>query len=253
MQTSSDPFRAFVTLVLAVLLMVLVGWLLVIGKAILLPIFTAVISVYILVSASDWLGRKPVIRVLPEWSRRVLVLAAFLCFVLFLAAVIVRSAQQVIDRAPGYQQNLVHITMRFLSLFGIEREPNWQALARQITEEVNLQKLAVFGLGSFGSLVSVIVMVAVYASFLMGERNGFARKISAAMPGESAAETQRMVREINRSIGDYLTVKTLVNVILAARSYGVLKIFQADFAVFWAILMADDVSGFDIEKHETIS
>lgn len=57
-----DPLRAFVALVLSVLLVVMVGWLLVIGKSLLLPIFIAVISVYILVNASEWLGQVPITR-----------------------------------------------------------------------------------------------------------------------------------------------------------------------------------------------
>ena len=40
---------------------VLIGFLLIVGKSILLPIFVAVISVYILTTASDWLGRQPVV------------------------------------------------------------------------------------------------------------------------------------------------------------------------------------------------
>lgn len=237
MKTASDPFRAFVALVLSVLLIVLVGYLLVIGKSILLPIFIAVISVYVLVAASETLGRVPILGRWPGWVRRLLVLLAFLAIVFALASVVIGTAQQVIDRSPFYQQNLESLVLKVLAWLGIEREPNWQALAQQVTQQVNMQKIAMFGLGSVSSLLGVATMVAVYAAFLMGERNGFAHKIATALPGDSASQTQTIVRDINQSIGDYLAVKTLVNVILAAMSYAVLWVFGVDFALFWAILI----------------
>ena len=36
-----------------------------------------------------------------------------------------------------------------------------------------------------------------------------------ALPDDSAAQTKRMVADINRRIGDYLAVKTGINIILA--------------------------------------
>lgn len=63
----------FQNLVYATLFVILIGFILVIGKLLLLPIFVAIISVYVLVSASDWLGKQPFFRHAPAWTRRVLV------------------------------------------------------------------------------------------------------------------------------------------------------------------------------------
>ena len=50
----------FATFYRAVVLAILTGWLLVIGKGLILPIFAAVISVYVLTTAADAMGRLPV-------------------------------------------------------------------------------------------------------------------------------------------------------------------------------------------------
>lgn len=163
-----DPLRAFVALVLSVLLVVMVGWLLVIGKSLLLPIFIAVISVYVLVSASDRLGTLPVTRHFPEWARRIVVMAIFVLIIGALGLVMVGTVEQVMQRIPAYQDNLNALTQKVLGMFGITKAPNWQVIWDQISQRINLQRLAAFGLGSISSLLGVIFMVVVYASFLMG-------------------------------------------------------------------------------------
>lgn len=237
MTLQPDRWRAFVALVLAVQLVIMTGWLLVIGKNLLLPIFIAVISVYVLVTASDRLGQLPVTRRLPGWARHLIVLVAFFLAVMGLVGVIIGTAEQVIARLPAYQQNLQAVAQTLLGQVGMRDLPNWDGLMTRLTDAVRLQKLAAWGLGSVGSLGGVMFMAIVYASFLMAERAGFAHKVAVALPGDGARQSHDIVRSINRAIGDYLAVKTLVNVILAALSYAVLWVLGVDFALFWAILI----------------
>ena len=65
-----DPLRGLLGVVLGLALVALVGMFLVIGKSLILPIVVAVISVYVLIAASDAVGRLPGCRHLPEWLRR---------------------------------------------------------------------------------------------------------------------------------------------------------------------------------------
>ncbi|WP_295805578.1 AI-2E family transporter [uncultured Nitratireductor sp.] len=232
-----DPLRAFATLVLAVVLAVMIGWLLVVGRAVLMPIFIAVISVYVLLTASEALGRVPVIGFLPEWVRRGLVLALFVLALIMLASVMVGTAEQVVARLPVYQKNLTTMLTDILSRFDIQEIPNLTTLIETLWGRINLQRLAAVGLGSVGSLAGIIFMAVVYSIFLMAERGGFARKIAAALPRERASQTHTIVRDINRSIGEYLAVKTLVNIMLGMLSFVVLTFFGVDFALFWAVLI----------------
>lgn len=84
------------TLVNAALLVVLGGFLLVVGKPVLLPILAAVIVVYVLVSASEALGRLPGVGRLPASLRRALVLLSFAVALFVLTGVVVGTIGQVL-------------------------------------------------------------------------------------------------------------------------------------------------------------
>ena len=84
-----DPLRGLLGVVLGLALVALVGMFLVIGKSLILPIVVAVISVYVLIAASDAVGRLPGCRHLPEWLRRAIVLVLFLLAMMWLGGVMV--------------------------------------------------------------------------------------------------------------------------------------------------------------------
>lgn len=225
------------TLVLSLLLIVLTGWLLKIGQGLLLPIFLALISVYVLVAASDWLGKLPGIGKMPEWGRRALVLLGFIGMIAALTGIVISTVEQIIQTAPTYQSNLDKLVTQVTTWLGMEASPNWQSIRAATVGKVNVQSLVTMVAGSVSSLAGIAIMVVIYAMFLLGERNGFAHKLSVALPGSSAAQTSRMIAEINRKIGDYLGVKTLVNVILGVLSFLIMWLLDVDYALFWAVII----------------
>lgn len=234
----ADPLRGLLTVVLGLALVALIGLFLVIGKALLLPIVVAVISVYVLIAASDAVGRLPGCRRLPEWLRRALVLAAFLLAVMWLGGVMVATAEQIRPRLPDYQKNVSGLVAQLTALAGIKGDPDWHRLWSDTFGTLRVQQVAGMLLGSISAAAGLIFMVVVYAVFLMGERNGFAHKVAVALPGESGIRASRIIMQTNRAISDYLAVKTLINAILGLLSYAVLWAFGVDFALFWAILIA---------------
>lgn len=223
------------TLVLTLLLVVLLGFLLQIGQKILLPIFAAVISMYVLITLSDWLGRLPIVGRTPEWLRRLLVLAAFVGVVAGLASIVITTGEKMVATAPMYQANLERMVASVTAFFGISQDPDWQAIRDATIGRVSMQSLFGSILGSVGSMAGMVVLVVVYALFLTSERGRFASKLAIALPGDSATQTKQMVSDINRRIGDYLAVKTLVNIILALISLAILWLCGVDYALFWAV------------------
>ncbi len=66
-----------------------------------------------------------------------------------------------------------------------------------------------------------------------------ARKVMIAMGDEDVGErTIQLLSRINERIGQYLFVKTVVNIILGALSFIILLFFGIEFALFWAVLIA---------------
>ncbi len=234
----TDPLRVLLGLVLALFLAVLVGHILVVGQALILPIVIAVIVVYILVTASQWIARQPGGRMLPDWLRQVLVIAAFTLMMALLAGVVASTASQLALRVPVYHANLTALVHDASAALGRQVAPDLAAGWSSLTTGLSLDALALHVLGSFASFGGVLFMVVIYAGFLIGERSGFSAKLAAALPGEGASRTARLVAEINGTIGNYLAIKTLINAILGLMSFVILRAFGVDFAIFWAVLIA---------------
>ncbi len=230
--------RPLQPLVFSLLLIILTGWLLKIGQSVLIPILTSLIAVYVLVRAAEGLGRLPLIGRLPEWTRRLLVMSGFVVIAFILGGIVVSTAEQVIAAVPRYQANLEHLLAQAADWLDLDQLPNWQTIQSMTIEQINVQALLTSTLGSLGSGFGVVVLVAVYMVFLLSERNSFSRKLSVAMPGESASQTQELIRDINQQIGNYLAFKTLINVLLGLMTWLVMWLFGVDFALFWALILA---------------
>ena len=140
--------------------------------------------------------------------------------------------------APRYQENLEALLARASDALGLDQQPSWQSIRAATVGKKHLQPLLAGLLGSVGALLGTTTMIAIYMAFLLGERGHFARKLAVALPGQSAENTARIIRDINGKIGNYLATKTLINIILGLVSYVVLWMFGVDFALFWALLIA---------------
>lgn len=224
-------------MVFSLLLVVLIGWLLKIGQSVLLPIFMALISVYVLVEMAKWLRRVPVIGRAPEWVRRLIVLLGFVGTMAILTAIVISTAQDIMNTAPTYQGNLVRLVSQVANWAGVDTIPDWPTIRAATLDKINLQMLLGVVLNSVGSLAGVVTMIVIYALFLLGERGGFARKLSVAFSSNGAEQTSKMIDDINQKIGDYLAVKTLVNIILAGISWAIMWLCDVDYALFWALVI----------------
>lgn len=227
----------FQNFVLAVFLAFMVGYLLYIGRDVLLPILVSVLCVYVITSANEQLRRLPLIERLPEWAVSIILFLLFVYVFIALGGMFYTTTEQLFAQLPTYQNNLTTMVENLMRSFHVDNVPDWAVLWQNMVAKIDLQALATAALGSLGSFGSVLFLIIIYTMFMMAERKVFAHKISVAMPGESAAQTQHLIGRINSSIRNYLSAKTLVNVILAAISFVILFVFGVDFAVFWAIMI----------------
>lgn len=226
-------------LVLALILVMLLGTLLLIGRSILIPIFTAVISVYVMTSASEALGRVPVLARLPDVLLRGLVLAAFILALIVLAVVVAATVREIAVVLPSYQANLERLVERVADRFNLETQVLWDEIRAVTLARVDLEYIVLSVLGGFTSIGFTVFLVMIYAGFLMSERGAFPAKIATALPDRQSAERlTRVLGDINTEISRYLAIKTLINVILGVMSFAIMTVMGVDFALFWAISIA---------------
>lgn len=220
-------------------LVLMIGWVLWIGKAVLTPVLFGVIALYILSAASDALGRMPVLRRVPPWALRALVVVGFLLAAGWLIGLTVASFARVVAALPGYEDNLDRLVSRVAFLAGISGEPTWAALRSVTLDRFDATRLIAPITGSLTGIGGVVFLTVLYASFILAERVRFGAKLARAT--SDPARAQRMLSlmgRVNDRIGRYLLTKTLINVILGVASYAILVLIGIEFAAFWAVLIA---------------
>ena len=122
--------------------------------------------------------------------------------------------------------------------WGSKSLPSWEDIRAATIAKLDLREMLAGILGSVTSVASGIFLVVVYAFFLGAERRSLADKLAAAFPRGDQERTARLIHDINSRIGDYLAIRTLINVILGVVSYLIMLFMGLDFAVFWAVLIA---------------
>jgi AI-2 transport protein TqsA len=231
------PNAPFLNLVLAFALVVMVGWLLIVGKAVILPIVLAIIAVYILTTAANALGRVPGVRRLPSVLLHGLVLLIFTLAVVALALIVAVTMNDLVAAMPRYQQNLEGLAVKLATIGGIEN-PTWDDILEVTVGKLNLQAILLRVLGGVSSLGLTLFVVVVYSGFIIVERRRFEAKLALAFPkGDQAALMGNILRDVNSKIGDYLAIKTGINIVLGGLSFVILWGMGVDFALFWAVVI----------------
>lgn len=235
----NEPTSRLRNVVYSSVLLLIGGWLLVMGKKILIPVVAGAAVVYVFVGLTHTLRRLSLRgQMLPLRLCYVLALACIGLALTFIFYLVAANFEQILLRAPAYQQALLVGIQKLAVLIGIENEPTWTTLRQDFFAQINLQSLLGSMVISVSSLLWAIVVVMLYATFLLVEMRSFAAKVDAIMGSESGAERVRqMGRRINGRIGAYLSLKAILSVLLAGLSWAIMAHYGLEFAPFWAVLI----------------
>ncbi|RRD46179.1 AI-2E family transporter [Tessaracoccus sp. OH4464_COT-324] len=231
--------NTLLNITLGTFLAVLLGWLLYLGQNLLIPIVIALLFAYLLFAVDELMGRAPVVRHLPLWLRRVVLVLAAIAVLSALAALITVTVQELVARAPHYQVNLERLIGEVARMVGFERVPDWETIRQQVVGRINIQAWLTSAAGQIGSIGGVLFLIIIYIAFLLSERDEFVEKLDAAFPEpEKARRIKQVIGAINERVGQYLATKTLVNALLGLASYVIMLAFGLDNAAFWALVIA---------------
>lgn len=215
------------------------GWVLHVGRPVLVPAVLGALIVYIVVGLADALRRLPGLGpALPAQLRYLISFAAIGLIGVLFAYLVMTNKERALALAPQYQQSLLAAIQRVAVHFGFETEPSWATLRQELLARIDLQRMLGSLLASVGSIVVTFVVVCLYATFLLLERRSLDTKLANLSDDPArVARIRRVVEAINRRIGSYLALKTLLSLLLAAASYVVMRLFGLEFAALWAVLI----------------
>lgn len=222
------------------ILAVLAGWVLYVGKDVFVPVAFGIVVVYIVSGLAHLLSRIPFLAsVLTTRVRYVLSVLAIAAALAIIASLVIGSIGRFVEHSAQYQAAVVGLIQNVGSRFGIETEPTWTSLREYVLQRIGVSQL----LGSTASLIvsiaSSVILVFLYAAFLLVEQSAFFGKIDRLSSDPvGALRIRRIISSINARIGRYLALKTVLGILVATVSLIIMKILGIEFAAFLALLIA---------------
>lgn len=221
------------------ILLVLVLYILHIGKSLFLPLVISIVVWYIIVViAAEFENIKIKNKKwIPKWLAILLSLITMGSVIWFLTFLINTNVNGVVKAAPEYQakfQGLVTVVQKKLISLGISEMPRYE----QIFGSINVASILSGIGGMLTSVAGYTGMMLVYVLLLLLEFHTFDRKLTAIFPDkERHDKAKNILSNISRDINSYIKIKTCSSLLTGIFSYVVLVLVGVDFATFWALLI----------------
>lgn len=223
--------RCMFTFALSLISVFFIAIILVVGKAILVPLIIAVFIWYLINALSKAYGK-----ILPNHTlSSLLSVATLVCFLWLPVQLISSTIPQVVQAAPAYQKNVEQLVHNAAELLGMKELP----AISELLDQLNIgQSIAMLAKG-VADVTGYTVMVLIYLVFLLMEQGRFTGKLAAIFDGDKKGEEQvkRILKNTYTRIQTYILIKTISSLITGVLGYLVMVAVGLDFAPFWAVLM----------------
>lgn len=218
----------FIIISLSVLLLIL-------AQNLLIPIVLAVFIWFIIREIKQFFKKIGFVkRKVPSWLLNILATIGLFATIGLVVTVVSSNINVLLQKAPLYETNLNKMLALVDTTFGVDLNAQLQ----KYIGDVNVSKMISMLVNFISSLFGNIFIILIYILFLLIEESGFPRKMRAFYKdNEQFNKSNEILHKIDKSIGQYLFLKTLVSIITAALSFGVLMIIGVNGAFFWAFLI----------------
>ncbi len=238
-QAKADQGDRFRTLVYATVFALCVGFVLYVGKGVFVPIVFSILVVYVVLGVAELVRRVPGIGPrIPKTLRYTLGAVIIAWALTAIASLVAASLGNITALAPQYAASLLNAIQDIANRLGIETTPTWESLRRDLLAQVNTQRLIGSTVLSVTGILSSLVVVLLYVTFLLLEERAFASKVAnLSHDPRRVAHAQKILASINQRVGTYLALKTLVSAILGFLCWAILAWLGVEFAPFWGVLI----------------
>ena len=231
--------RGFYGLGLAVLL----GVIAYVGRGVLIPLVVAGFASFLIFTLKDTIKRGPMIgRFLPNWFCYLMAFLFIISVTILFIEIVRENIEALIAAWPQYEERL-----RQLSAEGMRIAHDLNFFPEELLGGVD--ELRARGLdairpilsgtaSSVQALTANSVTIFLYTVFMLLERGRLLGKIKLLSPeGPQREAVRETMRDIADMVRQYITVKTVTNLITAGVSFALMTLIGVDFAGFWALLI----------------
>ncbi|WP_299817656.1 AI-2E family transporter [uncultured Roseibium sp.] len=222
------------SLTLSLMLVSMIGWLLVVGRSLLLPFVIALIVWYMINALSHVFGRLTIGRwSLPGFIAFPLALLSIFAIGTFVLDIVTVNLTQLAQDAPTYQRRLEDVFNQTSSYFKL----NDPIELKDLFPDSIVPRMVTAGAGLVTALASSASLVFIYVLFLLLEQSTFDRKFEKLFPNpEKARAAFAMRAEINRSIMHYFSIKTTVSLATGLLTSLVLIVIGLPYAALFGFI-----------------
>lgn len=205
------------------------------GKPLILPFVIALIFWFLIKEIRDLLNKVEFIaEKIPNIVLNIIGFAVIFAIIGGIAKILTVNIQHLSKELPVYQKNITELTQSINTTFNIDIVTS----IKEFLGEYQYTKLLSGLFNSITDLFGDALLIIIYTLFLLLEEPFFSKKINAIY---SKKDDQNGVNEIlakvNKSIGRYISIKTLVSLLTGFLSYGALLLLGVDAPIFWAFLI----------------
>ncbi|WP_131781080.1 AI-2E family transporter [Legionella gresilensis] len=224
-----------VTFTANMILVCIIGFLLVVGRGLLIPFVIAIFIWHLLNTIIVSIQHIPVYGThMPLWLRTLIALLIVIALFTMLVNIISGNVIEVIEVSPRYQENLMDILKNIDNFFHIKMLARFDSFLK----DVSVQNLIVNVYSVFSTIAGSAVLITLYVVFLFVEQHYLRQKIDALFPQTEHRElVDNIINHIVNDTQTYLGIKTFLSVITAITSWLLMKLVGLDFAEFWALLI----------------
>jgi AI-2 transport protein TqsA len=222
----------------------IIGYILYIGKRLLVPILISFVLAYLIMLIKDWFYRvlshsKIFGSLLNKKSISPISFVLSLLFAMisfyFLVRIANNNITELISKTNEYHTKLKSIIDLSAESMGIQDQVSWEKISTQFHIGILFKGLSQFFIYVFSETFSILL----YTSFLLASWKDFHKVIVAICIFKGWDPKQYMVvrDKVNKAIQEYLYIKIIVSMITACISLVIMGLIGLDFAIFWSLLI----------------
>jgi len=219
----------------ALILVWIIGFLLIAGRGLLIPIVMSIFLWHLLNSIHSGVKKSPYIgNRLPSWLSMILSLLIVVILMSILINIITNNVNEVIAASSRYQETLFTIFNNLDQRFHVKGYMDFNGMINGLS----IQNIVVNIYGVFTAIMGSAVLITLYVIFLFVEQHYFTQKMDVLFPQtEHKKLIQNIISHITKDTQTYLGIKTVLSLITSISSWIIMKWVGLDFAEFWALLI----------------
>jgi AI-2 transport protein TqsA len=212
----------------------LFGWLLSVGRALLLPFVIALLVWYLIVALAEAIRRIPLGPFhLPYPLALVAALAAIFGVSVFVVDVVTANLTDLARDAPVYQTRLETLFNTYSHKLGLADPIE----LRDLVPDNALNRAITAGANAITQIAGSASLVFIYVLFLLLEQSTFDRKMARLFSSPERAELAFMMRaRITEALRNYLGIKTAVSVLTGLLTAGLLSLLALPYAALFGFI-----------------